>query len=118
LIYRYIGDLAKRPFANHMSGMKLGSRWRMYERKPTVRVALIIIGIFLMIVAPIVGAIPGPGGTIVFALGLGITLKYSKWAKRRYVVFKRRWPKHGRWVDWGLRRGSAKRRAELKREEN
>ena len=98
--------------------MKLGSRWRMYERKPAVRVSLFALGIFLMIVSPIIGALPGPGFIIVFPLGLGLTLKYSRWAKRRYVRFKRRWPKHGRWADWSLRRPSAKRRAELKRDSN
>jgi hypothetical protein len=118
LIYRHIGDLAKRPFANHMSGMKLGSRWRMYERKPAVRVSLFVLGVLLMIISPIIGALPGPGFIIVFPLGLGLTLKYSRWAKRRYVQFKRRWPKHGSWADWGLRRASAKRRAELKRDNN
>ena len=97
--------------------MKLGSRWRMYERKPAVRVALFALGIFLMIISPIIGALPGPGFIIVFPLGLGLTLKYSRWAKRRYVHFKRRWPKHGHWADWGLRRASAKRRAAQKRPE-
>lgn len=86
----------------------------MYERKPAVRVALFMLGIFLMIVSPIIGALPGPGFIIVFPLGLGLTLKYSRWAKRRYVRFKRRWPKHGHWADWGLRRASAKRRAALR----
>ena len=94
-----------------MPCMNLGSRWRMYERKPAVRVALFALGIFLMIVSPIVGALPGPGFIIVFPLGLGLTLKYSRWAKRRYVQFKRRWPTSGRRVDrLFLRRASPKRR--------
>jgi hypothetical protein len=90
----------------------------MMERNPTVRLGLFILGVLLMIVSPIVGALPGPGFIIVFPLGLGLTLKYSRWAKRRYVKFKRRWPKHGSWADWGLRRASAKRRAELKQNKN
>jgi hypothetical protein len=98
--------------------MRLRDRWRHFERNPTVRVGLFMLGILLMAVSPIVGALPGPGFIIVFPLGLGLCLKYSRWAKRRYVLFKRRWPKHGSWVDWGLRRPSAKRRAELQREEN
>lgn len=97
--------------------MSLRGRWRHFERNPTVRVGLFVIGIFLMIISPIIGALPGPGFVIVFPIGLGLTLKYSRWAKRRYVHFKRRWPKHGRWADWGLRRASAKRRAELERPE-
>jgi hypothetical protein len=90
----------------------------MMERNPTVRLGLFILGVLLMIVSPIVGALPGPGFIIVFPLGLGLTLKYSRWAKRRYVKFKQRWPKHGSWADWGLRRASAKRRAELKQNKN
>lgn len=98
--------------------MNLRGRWRHFERNPTVRVALFVLGIIVIIISPIIGAIPGPGGIFVFAFGLGLTLRYSRWAKRRYVHFKRRWPKHGRWADWGLRRASAKRRAELQRGDN
>lgn len=71
------------------------------------------VGVALMAVSPLVGVIPGPGGIFVFAGGLGLALKYSRWAKRRYVGFKRRWPRQGAWADWGLRRASAKRRAAL-----
>lgn len=95
---------------------ELRRRWQTWERNPTVRFALFLIGCLLMLIAPVIGALPGPGFIIVFPLGLGLVLKYSSWAKRRYVQFKRRWPKHGRWVDWGLRRPSAKRRAELEEE--
>ncbi len=98
--------------------MQLSDRWRRFERNSTVRAGLFVLGIFLMIISPVIGALPGPGFVIVFPLGLGLCLKYSRWAKRRYVRFKRRWPRHGHWVDWGLRRASAKRRAQLKREEN
>jgi hypothetical protein len=37
------------------------------------------------------------------------------WAKRRYVRFKRWQPKAGRWTDWALRRGSAKRREAIRK---
>ncbi|MDB5691575.1 MAG: hypothetical protein JWO81_638 [Alphaproteobacteria bacterium] len=80
---------------------------------PPVRIALIVLGCLLMAAAPFVGPIPGPGGTIVFAAGLSLVLKYSGWAKKLYVRFKRRHPKKGAWVDWGLRRPSAKRRHEI-----
>ena len=45
------------------------------------------------------------------------SLKYSEWAKRKYVEFKRRHPNKGRWADWGLRRKSAKRREELRKQQ-
>ena len=85
------------------------------EKHPLLRQALFLLGIVLIIVSPLVGAIPGPGGVIVFAAGLGLVLKYSGWAKRQYVRFKRRHPNKGRWADWGMRRPSARRREALHR---
>lgn len=90
--------------------MSMASRLRAWGRVPLVRTLLFVLGILLIMVSPIVGAIPGPGGVIVFALGLGLVLKYSEWAKRQYVRFKRRHPNKGRWADWGMRRASARRR--------
>lgn len=77
---------------------------------PIKRRALFCLGCLLVILTPPVALLPGPGGTMTFALGMGLVLKYSRWAKRRYVIFKRRWPKSGAWADWGLRRASARRR--------
>ena len=68
------------------------------------------LGVVLLAISPIVGAIPGPGGVLVAALGLALILKSSSWAKRHYVRFKRSRPKAGRWTDWALQRKSAKRR--------
>ena len=75
-----------------------------------VRTGLFVLGCFMVVASPLVGAIPGPGGIIVFGFGLGLMLKYSEWAKRQYVRFKRRHPNKGRWADWGMRRTSARRR--------
>ena len=66
--------------------------------------------LLLILVSPVVGAIPGPGGIIVFAAGLAMVLRTSRWARRQYVRFKRWQPEAGRWTDWGLRRRSARRR--------
>lgn len=71
---------------------------------------MLVLGLLLLILAPLVGALPGPGGVFVFAGGLTLLLRNSAWVRRRYVRFKRRWPRHGAWTDWGLRRKSAKRR--------
>jgi hypothetical protein len=81
-----------------------------------VRQGLFLLGCLLILISPLAGAIPGPGGIFVFAAGLGLVLKYSSWAKRRYVHFKRRHPKKGRWADWGMRRASARRRDAIRRE--
>ena len=75
------------------------------------------LGVVLLLLAPVVGALPGPGGIIVAGIGLALVLRTSQWAKRRYVHFKRWQPKAGRWTDWALRRRSAKRREQLRREQ-
>ena len=93
-----------------MRGMGLKESWLAWGRLPLVRQLLFCLGVLLILVSPLVGAIPGPGGVIVFAFGLGLVLKYSEWAKRQYVRFKRRHPNKGRWADWGMRRSSARRR--------
>jgi ribonuclease P protein component len=89
--------------------------WRHLTRYSAVRSALVAAGFILIGLTPLVGPIPGPGGIIVFAAGLSLVLRYSAWAKRWYVRFKRRYPKKGNWADWGLRRASAKRRQAVAR---
>lgn len=88
-----------------------------WRKNSTVRLCLFVVGVLLIIAAPLVGIIPGPGGIVVFALGLALVLQNSRWAKKRYVAFKRRWPKHGEWADWGLRRESYKRRSEVAKQQ-
>ena len=77
---------------------------------PVVEWTIFGVGVILILLSPLAGAIPGPGGIFIFAIGLAMVLKTSMWAKRRYVRFKRQQPKIGRWADWGLRRRSALRR--------
>ena len=89
--------------------------WRRVQTLPPVRSGLVVLGLFVMAASPAVGAIPGPGGIVVFAAGLTLVLKYSGWAKRIYVRLKRKHPEKGRWADWGLRRRSARRREELRK---
>ena len=91
---------------------------RRRKKSILIRQAMFILGCLLIVIAPLVGVIPGPGGVFVFAAGFALVLKNSEWAKRQYVRLKKRWPNKGRWVDWGLRRSSARRREErLKREQ-
>lgn len=82
--------------------------------RPAAQLCFLTLGWLLIVASPAVGVLPGPGGIFVFAGGLGLVLKNSRWAKRRYVAFKRRWPRHGAWADWGLRRESARRRAKAR----
>jgi hypothetical protein len=85
-------------------------------RHPALRFALFWTGVLLIIVTPLVGVIPGPGGVFVFAAGLALMLRNSPWAKRRFVHGKRRWPQLGHYADRGLGRASARRRRERDRE--
>lgn len=85
---------------------------RGWTDNPLVRSCLVAAGMLLIAVTPIVGPLPGPGGIITFGAGLSLILKYTGWAKRLYVRFKRRHPNKGRWTDWSLRRLSARRRHE------
>lgn len=89
-----------------------GDRFQRAERWWLLRAIGFWGGVFLVIISPLVGAIPGPGGVFVFAAGAGLMLKNSRWAKRHYARFKRRHPKKGAWADWSLRRASARRRVE------
>lgn len=73
------------------------------------RMLLCGLGVLLVIVAPAVGVLPGPGGIVVFAVGLALVLKSSHWARRRYVRWKRRWPRLGQWADKGLFRHRRKK---------
>ncbi len=90
---------------------------RAFFEHPVVEWTIFGLGLILILLSPLAGAIPGPGGIFVFALGLAMVLRTSMWAKRRYVRFKRWQPKAGQWMDWGLRRSSAKRRKALRESE-
>ena len=90
-------------------------QWRRFIDHPAVEWSIFAIGVALLIISPLVGAIPGPGGIIVAGIGLALVLKTSMWAKRRYVRFKRWQPKAGRWTDLALRRRSARRREALRK---
>ena len=94
----------------------MSERWQALGQVKAVRTALFVLGCLLILSAPVLGVLPGPGGIIVFGAGLALVLKYSEWAKRQYVRFKRRHPNKGRWTDWSMRRQSARRREELQRQ--
>lgn len=98
--------------APHIRFMKWQERLRVLNASQAVRLSQLVIGVLLVLVTPLVGLLPGPGGVVAFGIGLGLILRNSAWAKRRYVEFKRKRPKMGGWADWGLRRQSAKRRGQ------
>jgi hypothetical protein len=101
----------------HPPQMEAMSRKRTgWTNIPVVRQSLVVLGFLLIAITPLVGPIPGPGGIIVFGAGLSLILKYTGWAKRFYVRLKRKHPNKGRWADWSLRRASARRREELRKQ--
>ena len=97
--------------------MTLSTRLAAIRDTRLAQSLLFVLGLFLLFVAaPLASPLPGPGGLLIAAAGLTLVLRTSLWAKRRYVRFKRWQPKAGSWFDWGLRRGSARRREALRKE--
>ena len=90
-------------------------QWQRFIDNPIVEWAIFAMGVVLLILAPVVGALPGPGGIIIAAIGLAMVLKTSHWARRRYVRFKRWQPKVGNVADLALRRPSARRRLAIRK---
>jgi len=83
--------------------------------KPKVEWSLFVAGLVLIGIGLAIAPLPGPGGIFFLAPGLALVLKSSMWAKRHYVRIKRWQPKAGRWMDWALRRPSAKRREAIRK---
>ena len=81
-------------------------RWARRAARPVACAG----GVLMMVLAPVAGLLPGPGGSVLFGVGLGIVLRTSPWARRRYARLMRRRPRLRRWMDWGMRRRSARRR--------
>lgn len=86
--------------------------YQRMRRSPRMRVALFALGCLLMLLAPLLGPLPGPGFILLFPAGLALALQNSPWAKRIYARFKRRHPRYAGWTDRIMRRASAARRRE------
>jgi hypothetical protein len=99
-----------------MPSMLSRARLKAVRDTRLVQALLFGFGVLLLVLAPIISPLPGPGGLLLAAAGLTLVLRTSLWAKRRYVRFKRWQPRAGSWFDWGLRRGSARRREALAKE--
>jgi hypothetical protein len=90
-------------------------QWRKFIDSPVVEWSLFALGVLLIIAGFVIAPLPGPGGIFLIAPGLALVLKSSMWAKRHYVRVKRWQPKAGRWMDWALRRPSARRREAIRK---
>jgi hypothetical protein len=87
------------------------------DRHPVRRIVELVAGGLLIVGAALIGPIPGPGGIFLFAGGMILILRNSRWAQRLFAKWKRRWPKTGHVVDLTMRRGSAIRRRARARDE-
>jgi hypothetical protein len=74
------------------------------------RLTMLTLGWALVLGAPLLGPIPGPGPLLILPIGLAIILKHSLWAKRRYASLSRQHPEYGRWADWAIRRSKVTER--------
>ncbi|MGI4879778.1 MAG: hypothetical protein ACRYG4_20060 [Janthinobacterium lividum] len=79
---------------------------RSLIRSAPLRVAQLGAGIVLMLAAPLLALVPSPFpfALILFGVGLALVLRNSGWARRRYVRWTRRFPRAGRFTDFGLQR--------------
>jgi hypothetical protein len=68
------------------------------------RWSMVILGWTLIVAAPLISWLPGPGGIALFVIGLGIILKHSLWAKKRYARLARLHPEYANWANWAMRR--------------
>jgi hypothetical protein len=89
--------------------------WGRFFNLPKVNWSLFALGLLLVLIGIVVAPLPGPGGIFFIAPGSALILKSSMWAKRHYVRIKRWQPRAGRWMDWSLRRQSAKRREAMRK---
>ncbi len=99
-----------------MGSMSQRSRLSRFINSPAGEMLLFAAGILLVVIGIIVAPLPGPGGIFFIAPGAALILKTSMWAKRNYVRLKRWQPKAGHWMDRGLRRKSARRRVERRKQ--
>jgi hypothetical protein len=92
--------------------MSTQTSWQRLMRSKPVRLAQLGLGGLLMLLAPVVGIpTPGPLGIFVFAFGLALVLRNSRWARRRYLRWTRGYPRVRKAVDFGLRRKRGRRQA-------
>lgn len=53
----------------------------------------VALGVTIVLAGAVIGALPGPGGIPIVALGLMVVLKSSRGARRLFIRAQRRWPR-------------------------
>lgn len=74
------------------------------------RWCMLALGWLLVLGAPLLGPIPGPGPLLILPIGLALILKNSLWAKKRYARLARRHPEYANWTNWAMRRSKVTER--------
>lgn len=84
--------------------------YRWWKQKPSRfrRPLVFVLGILLVVISPIVGSVPGPGGIAIFALAIAILGSEFDWALQlKSLVLhtiprevKNRWRPTPRWQFW------------------
>jgi hypothetical protein len=74
------------------------------------RLFMLALGWLLLVGAPLLGPLPGPGPLLILPIGLAIILKHSLWAKKRYARLAKIHPKYAGWANWAMRRSKVKER--------
>lgn len=77
------------------------------------RWCMLALGWLLVISAPLLGPLPGPGALLILPIGLAVILKHSLWAKKRYARLARAHPSYARWANWAMRRSKVTERPDF-----
>lgn len=101
--------LASNPCQPHIVEMT-GNPKKNWRDSNGFRWCMLCLGWLLIIVAPLLGPLPGPGALIILPIGLALILKNSLWAKKRYARLSRRHPEYGNWTNWAMRRSKVTER--------
>jgi membrane-bound ClpP family serine protease len=59
---------------------KLYKKWKNVPRQPR-QILAFLLGVSLIIISPLVGTVPGPGGIAVFVLGTAVLASEFDWLK-------------------------------------
>ena len=96
---------------NHHHIVKMtGTSQKNWRDSNAFRWSMLSLGWLLLVVAPLLGPLPGPGALVILPIGLTLILKNSLWAKKRYARLAKRHPEYGRWANWAIRRIKVKER--------
>ena len=95
--------LAQAALRHHIGEMDKSNRTHWRDSN-AYRMAMLTLGWVLVLGAPLLGPIPGPGALVILPIGLAIILKHSLWAKKRYARASRTYPSYANWANWAMRR--------------